>query len=368
MLDDAEKTAEIEEALGPAVTAVMQTQQAYPVETIAIVMLENQLRKLTDPAAVRALLASLGALLKAGQERLNQVDVKRPSSSRAGYLVPLDKLMPRGQQTWQEEWPQLSAEYYEGAGAPEKDSRWVQQNESVDTMCQGKMMSENIKYDQKQGWPFEDSVVMNLLSIRRAPMIHALNERIESGDTKFTRFSASIHALNDAYIRQAERTQQFGLMPRTYRNLYGHDGLVENEPKWKHIELPDRNGFCGFCAHGITKGSCALPALAYPTSTICREGRARWLHRRAGQVRPQRLPSVSGWRACRAGLAHRVLRERRGRAAALQSRNPSPHSTPYFDLSLPLSPPQASRATSVSTMRSASTGLPPPTRQIRSSG
>eukprot|EP00966_Prymnesium_polylepis_P243583 5632699-Prymnesium_polylepis.2 len=103
--------APIEEAISCAVSAVLPTQQAHPIGAIAILMLENELRKQTDPAAVRSLLASLGMLLRAAQERLSEVEVKRPASSRAGYLVPLDKLMPRVQHTWQEEWAQLSAEY-----------------------------------------------------------------------------------------------------------------------------------------------------------------------------------------------------------------------------------------------------------------
>ena len=148
-------------------------QQAHPIQAIAIAMLENQLRKTTEPSAVRALLASLGTLLRAAQERLIEVEVKRPASSRAGYLVPLDQLMPRSQQTWQEEWPQLSADYYEGVGAPEKDVTWVQQHESLDAVCQS--MHENIEFDKSKGWPHEDSVAMNLLSNRRAPI--ALNER-----------------------------------------------------------------------------------------------------------------------------------------------------------------------------------------------
>ena len=251
--DSAAELAPIEEAMGEALSKVMPKEQAHPIQAIAIVMLENQLRKTTDPSAVRALLASLGTLLRAAQERLIEVEVKRPASSRAGYLVPLDQLMPRSQQTWQEEWPQLSAEYYEGVGAPEKDVTWVQQHESLDAVCQS--MQECIEFDKSKGWPHEDSVAMNLLSIRRAPMIRALHERIKSGYV--TRFSASIHALNDVYIRQAERAKPFGLLPRMYRNLHGHDGLVSNDPQWEHIETPDRNGFRGLCAHGVTKGSCA---------------------------------------------------------------------------------------------------------------
>ena len=161
--------------------------------------------------------------------------------------MALEQLIPRQPcRHWHDEWVDLSVQKYALEGVSGRDEAWVLENETVEQATV--MAKADIEYDMAQGWPEQDAVTLNLLQQRRAPMVEALS-RHES------KFAASIHALADAFLRQASRATEHGLMPPTYRNLRGADSLVANDPAWVNIELTDRNGFCGVCAMGVTKGT-----------------------------------------------------------------------------------------------------------------
>jgi len=213
---------------------------------------EDEVEGCTTVAAgnLRSSLQHQGEMLLKTYAALERIEHPLPSSSRARYLVSLERLIPREpSKHWHEEWEELTVALYGMNGKPERGLAWVQSNEALETAIQEQ--TKNIEYDVVKGWPLDDAITLNLLQMRPAPLVRAIKERDR-------RFCASIHALTDVILAQAARSLKFGLMPPIYRNLHGIDGLVTNDPLWGNIERPDRNGFRGICALGITKGTCSL--------------------------------------------------------------------------------------------------------------
>ena len=212
----------------------------------------SQLSKPSIPSLRRFLRESEEAVQQA-KRGLASLQESGHATSRAGYLKALSEVIgkdPRPpdwnhddtwQESWRDDWRRMYLEFKGLAAEPEEGWEAVE-----DKMAEDFASSIRVRVEE-EGWSLGASTTYTWLSSieARNPMARALAERSPE-------YASATYALCSSLADRQPCPPSDG-KPFAYRNLVGRGGLVESDPAWERLEVPDRYGFCGMTSTALVR-------------------------------------------------------------------------------------------------------------------
>ncbi len=150
MAPEAPRDAEIAEQLESLRIAAVMT-----LSTIC----EAQETALSQPAravdALRRCHFDLDGMFAKSTKVLSLLEDAHPPTSRVGYLVPIEDVLPRIKRPWRDEWVDLLEEHFKATGRPERDASWVKANADLESVQERPVFVQKVPKLVAAGWPVD---------------------------------------------------------------------------------------------------------------------------------------------------------------------------------------------------------------------
>jgi hypothetical protein len=192
---------------------------------------------------LRTVLVSAQRVVSRTQEAIAGLVVPMPSSSGAGSLRPLGEVVgPHPPNSWLDEWVPMNVEAFTLSGRLlYANDHYVRFNDTPERI-KGNFAGTIDSMVERGNWQRADAELYCLLGSASNAISRSIRERSP-------RFAASAYALCD--VMWAQHATTSASYPPFFWHLRGPQSLVEDDPAWASLEVPDPTGFRGLTCSAL---------------------------------------------------------------------------------------------------------------------